>query len=332
MAMFNCPKCYKTIAELPESGELIALCSNCRFKFQVVRGKVIERSSKQQPGRKSSPIRHYVFRIELPHRRTEVTEFDQTGTDEGIQARRGDDVAVVYSMRDTKREELLAVHNLTTGDSHAIGTPGQKASSTANTLGFMAGAAVGAICFAASIPFFFSAVLAGGTWAGAVYLLRQRLAPVHLLEPEAQALLERKHSWLSEKLRLEEARARVVGDIADRERLRQRLVDLRRKMLEVGLDAYKTRLASIDVALAALDRQMTLDLSLREGYDRSIKMIEIEQETSTANEVFPDDLTPLVLEKLDELKALEAKQADLARELEANVEIEQLLRPTRSSL
>jgi len=332
MAMFNCPKCFKTIGELPESGELIALCSNCRYKFQVLRGKVLERSSKQQPGRKSSPVRHYVFRVELPHHRTEVTEFDQMGVDESIQARRNDDLAVVYSMRGTKREDLLALHNLTTGESHALGTPGQKASSTANTLGFMVGAAVGAVSFAASVPIVFTIMLAGSTWAGAVFLLRQRLAPIHELEPEARALLERQHSWLSEKLRLEEARARVAGDITDRERLRQRLFDLRRKMLEVGLDVYKARLASIDLALAALDRQMTLDVSLRDGYDRSIKMIEIEQETSSANEVFPDDLTPIVLEKLDELKALAAKQADLARELEANVEIEQLLRPSRSSL
>jgi len=332
MALFNCPKCFRTIGELPERGELVALCSNCRFKFQLLRGRVLERSSKQQPGRKSNPIRHYVLRLELPHRLNEVTEFDQIGTDDSVHARRGDDVAVVYSLRGTQREELLAIHNLTTGESHAVGTPGEKSSSTAATLGFLAGAVVGAVSWGVGLPFVAALVFGGGLSVATAFFLRRRLAPVHDIEPEAQALLERKHSWLSEKLRLEDARARVAADISDRERLRNRLVDLRRKMLEVGLEAYKPRLASIDVALAALDQQMTLDRNLCEGYDRSIKMIEIEQEsTSAADQVFSDDLTPVVVEKLEELKALEAKQADLARELEANVEIEQLLRSGRSS-
>ncbi len=331
MALFNCPKCFKTIGELPERGELVALCSSCRFKFQLVRGRVLERSSKQQPGRKSNPMRHYVIRLELPHRLNEVTEFDQIGTDDSVHARRGDDVAVVYSLRGTQREELLAIHNLTTGESHAIGTPGEKSSSTAATLGFLAGAVFGALTFATGLSFMIALLLGTAMSLSTAFVLRRRLAPVHELEPDAQAILERKHSWLTEKLRLEEARARVAADIADRERLRNRLVDLQRKMLEVGLDAYKPRLASIDVALAALDSQMTLDRHLCDGYDRNIKMIEIEQEsTSTADQVFSDDLTPLVVEKLEELKALEAKQADLARELEANVEIEQLLRSGRS--
>jgi len=330
MAMFNCPKCYKTIAELPKSGSVIAMCSDCRFKYEVVRGKLLERSTSRASGQRDNPTRHYHLKLEVQSGRAEVTEFDYRGLEEVVHAQRADDMAVVYSMRGARREELLAIHNLTTGESHGLGRPGQKSSTYAAAFGFAAGAIVFGV-LVGPYPFLLALGVAGATWAGLAKLLRMFLAPVHKLPADQRSSLERTHTWLAEKLRLVEARTRVVGDIADRQRVRQRLIDLRRKMLEVGLDAYRARLASIDVALAALDRQMTLDLSLRDGYDRSIKMIEIEQEASTADELFPEDLTPVVIDKLEELKALEAQQKDLARELEANAEIEQLLRSGRSA-
>jgi hypothetical protein len=328
MAMFNCPKCLKTIGELPESGALIALCTDCQFKYLAIRGKLLERNSTAPRGHRDNPTRRYLLKLELPNRQTEITEFDQKGLVEVAHARRTDDIVIVYSMRGAKREELLAVHNLTSGESYALSAPGQKSESASDAWGAFAGLAVGSLSLVA-VPLVPALLIGLFTAIGTGVMLRRRLAPVHVLDADALERLERKHSWLSEKLRLEEARARVECDIEDRERVRRRLVDLRRKMLEVGLDAYKPRLASIDVALATLDKQMVLDKSLHDGYDRSIKMIEIEQEASSADEIIPDDLTPIVFEKLDELKALEEKQAELARELEANAEIEQLLRSGR---
>jgi len=329
MAMFNCPTCYKTIGELPKSGTLLVLCADCHFKYEVLRGRLIERTSVRVGGPNNDPIRRYVFRLDVPNRDAASVKFARQGPEEVLQARPGDDVVIVHTMRGSRREEVLAAHNLTTGESFAINAPGRRSKTTADTWGVAVGILLGGGMLLI-VPLFPAALFGLFAAIGTSYVLAQRLRPVHDVQPDEQVFLERKQSWLSEKLRLQEARARIDGDIADRQRARQCLVDLQHKMLEVGLDAYKPRLHSIDVALAVLDKQTALDLSLRDGYDRSIKMIEIEQDASAAEDIFPDDLTPIVLEKLDELKALEEQQAELARELETNVEIEQLLRTGRS--
>jgi len=55
-------------------------------------------------------------------------------------------------------------------------------------------------------------------------------------------------------------------------------------------------------------------------------MVEIELESGEATEQLETDVAPVLLEKLDELKELEERQADLVRELQANLEVDQLLR------
>lgn len=55
-------------------------------------------------------------------------------------------------------------------------------------------------------------------------------------------------------------------------------------------------------------------------------MIDIELETGEATDQLEADIAPVLLQKLDELKELEERQADLMRELQANLEVEQLLR------
>lgn len=108
--------------------------------------------------------------------------------------------------------------------------------------------------------------------------------------------------------------------------LRQRLLGLRGKMIELGLPAYTARIATMDSGLAMLDRQIEMDRLLCDGYDRSIKMIEIELEAGPATDQMNADVSAALEDSMEELRALEASQAELARLLEANVEVELLLR------
>lgn len=108
--------------------------------------------------------------------------------------------------------------------------------------------------------------------------------------------------------------------------VRQRLVRLRERMRELGLAAYEPRIASIDRAVATIDRQVDVISRLRDGYDRSIRMIEIELEAGAAAETLSEDVGAMIVSAIRELKSLEASQAELARQLEANIEVEQLLR------
>ena len=122
----------------------------------------------------------------------------------------------------------------------------------------------------------------------------------------------------------------VEQSLSQNDARRQRLLSLGNKMLDVGLDVYKPRFAAIDRGLATLDRQKAIDVSLRDGYLLALKMVEIELESGEATEQLDTDVSDVLGQKLDELKELEERQADLVRELEANLEVEQLLRGRES--
>ena len=134
-----------------------------------------------------------------------------------------------------------------------------------------------------------------------------------------QRLLEQKDMCLKRLALVEES-------VSHNEARRQRLLRLGNKMLDVGLDVYKPRFAAIDRGLATLDRQRAIDVSLRDGYLLALKMVEIELETGEATEQMETDVSGVLLQKLEELRELEERQADLVRELQANLEVEQLLR------
>ena len=126
--------------------------------------------------------------------------------------------------------------------------------------------------------------------------------------------------------KLTASRAYHVTMLHEKGALRRRLVTLRDKMQVVALPAYRHRIESIDVALVTIDKQIAIATQLREGYDKSITMIEIELESGAAAHHMHEDISALIAESIHELRTIEESQAELARQLEANVEVELLLR------
>ena len=126
--------------------------------------------------------------------------------------------------------------------------------------------------------------------------------------------------------KLTASRAYHVNMLHEKGALRRRLVALRDKMEVVALPAYRHRIASIDVALVTIDKQMAIAAQLREGYDKSITMIEIELESGAAAHHMHEDISALIAESIHELRTIEETEKELGRQLEANVEVELLLR------
>ena len=160
-------------------------------------------------------------------------------------------------------------------------------------------------------------------------LLKRRLAPsvpVRYLSRDSRAQFATAQRLSAAKGGLMLSRSEHAAALKNRQGLRQRLMGLRAKMVELALPAYGPRIESIDTGVAMLDRQIEMDRLLCEGYDRSITMIEIELEAGPAADQMNEDVSAALAASMLELKELEASQADLARELEANVEVELLLR------
>ena len=189
------------------------------------------------------------------------------------------------------------------------------------TIAFLVGAfdgGVGAALISASF---------GGIACG-VLLKRQmtREVPVRYMSPDTHAAFATATRLRRAKATLTRSRGERTSALRDREHLRNRLTGLRQRMEDLTLAAYRPRIASIGAALVMLDRQIDMDVRLRNAYDRNIKMIEIELDAGVAADQMNEDVSAAIVSAMGELRALEECQAELERQLEANVEVEQLLR------
>src|SRR4051812_45877302 len=143
--MVTCPKCSKPLGEIGPEGLLEAVCANCKFKFQVLRGRLAGGSSREVTLREptmSEPgayRREYELRVERRNGRFEAFQFTIPGGDDSIDMQPGDTVAVVHSMRGKAREELLDVYDLTTGRRFPVTSPGSRSRMIAGVGGGIAG-------------------------------------------------------------------------------------------------------------------------------------------------------------------------------------------------
>ncbi len=330
--MFACPNCTHAVGEYPEHGRLAVVCSRCGFKYEVVGGEVVGFSSRlvtDAPARTNqAPItsREFELRVRLDARTIERFAFATSRDDEWITLRPGDRAAIVCSLRGEAREELLFIVNRTVGERFVIAKPGQRARGRALVGGGVAGLAVGGVALAAAMPIWFAAGAAVLVGVGARKVLAHLLRPVHALATGERQALEVRQGLLDEKRRMLDRRADVVAAIDRRGESQQRLLALRTRMAAVGGEVYAARIAAVDGALRMLGDQRAVDERLVRAYDRSLDIIGIEYDATATVDALALDDGSVLAERMAELREVEAHHAQLTRELEANAEVEKLLR------
>ena len=334
--MFVCPKCGTSLGEIGATGVLEAVCSGCRHKFQVLRGRCVELTSGLVAAERhvfTSLARRYwrayELRLDLPASLIVLTFHTRSPAD-SITLRRGDVVSVVHTMIGSVREDLVHVVNDTTGERFPLGSVGGKARRKASVGSAIVAASVAVVAIIGGAS---GAIIIGAplfalvpSWLG----LSRLFTPVQAISPGAQAelaaqqaLLDRKQVMLSHKMRID-------ADGHDKLTLIARLTELQRKMRAVALASYEPRIEAVGTALAALDAQLALDRQLSACYERSIMMVDIEYETGVASGALDRDASAEVAEKLEELRELEERHAHMTRELEAHGEIARLLKPANT--
>ena len=332
--MFVCPKCGTSLGETGPTGVLEAVCSRCRYKFQVMRGRVVELTSSlatAQPqqvftSRAGPFVRAYELRLDLPESLI-VLSFHKRGAADAIALRRGDLVSIVHTMRGAAREDLLSVVNDTTGERFPLGSVGSRARRKASVGSAIAAISVAVVAIATGAP---EAIMIGvplfalaSSWFG----LNRFFTPVQALSTGKHAELAAQQGLLGRKQAMQSHKMRVDADTSEKLALIARLSELQRKMRAVALASYEPRIEAIGSALAALDAQVALDRQLSACYDRSIMMVDIEYESGIASGALDRDAGAEMTEKFDELRALEERHAHMTRELEAHGEIARLLSP-----
>jgi|GEM_PF-6068057 len=330
--MFVCPKCGTSLGETGPTGVLEAVCSGCRYKFQVMCGRVVELTSGLVPVQyrftsfANRYQRAYELRLDLPTSLI-VLGLHTRGSDDSITVRRGDIVSVVHTMKGSVREDLLSLVNETTGERFSLGSISGKARRWASLGSGVVATSVAVVAIAAGAS---EAVVIGvplfalvSSWLG----LTRYLSPVQTLSPGVRAGLGVQQGLLGRKQVMQSHKRRIDADGHAKLALIARLTELQRKMRSVALPSYEPRIDAIGSALAALDAQLALDRQLSACYERSIMMVDIEYESGVARGALDTDAGEEMTEKFDELRALEERHAHMTRELEANGEIARLLDP-----
>ncbi|HEX5971079.1 MAG TPA: hypothetical protein VFY85_04080 [Gemmatimonadaceae bacterium] len=329
--MFLCPKCNASLGEVGPSGILEEVCSRCHYKFQVLKGRLTDRASqevllrRETPGQRAEYRRDYELRLELPDR-YEILSLCTSGPDDQIPVRPGDTVSFVHTMNGDRREDLLFITDHTTGEQYGIGRIGAIARKRAALIALLLGIGTAIFTHIAGASGTFILVYSLVVMAGSMMLLSRKLSPMMSLPEEEQAILASRQELLEQKRQMLLQRDRIDADRREKSATIGRLRELQDKMRSVGLDAYQSRIETMDRAIATLAEQVALDERLLVAYTRNISILEIEYETGTATTALSSDAGTEISLKRDELRALEAQHADLSRELEANEEVERLLK------
>lgn len=330
--MFNCPNCETLAGEYPDVGVSTVVCANCTYKYELSTGTIAGFTSQSVEVRGRSEGQHALYArkfeltIAISSRETLRFTFGTERDDEWIRLSRGETATVVYSMRETRREELLFVVNRTTGERFILGTPNTRSKNRAALIGVLSAAMGGVAMLFLEVPGPLIIVGAIALGSGVGMALRPLFAPKHVLRSDERAELSARKSMLEEKRELLKLRGDVIGDVETRDALYKRLSDLRARMVAVKVEAYAGRIEAIDRALASLDAQLAVDRQLAAEYDRTLQIIEIEYDATVTADVIPTDGASVLEERLAELKSAVEMRAETTRRLSANAEVEKLLR------
>ena len=149
----DCPACCQKLY-FPNSSanyEYLqeGICIKCRYKYTLEQGKVVVFNSTVETrpssiyGNKSTVKykRTYQVRLLNANKTVKSLEFSTPGQQEQLAALPGDELLLLYIMRETKQEDLTWIKNQTTTQSYLLQKPGAKALSMGTKAGFLVFAA-----------------------------------------------------------------------------------------------------------------------------------------------------------------------------------------------
>lgn len=323
--LLHCPSCSRPIADLHAVATEVT-CPACQHQFGIVYGKLSKRSSIPEAllflsaKLPSFYKRHYTLQITTPDRTLKQLQFSIPGQADQIPVHHGDIISALYTMRGYVMNKLVAITNHTTGKRYVLSTPIPSASHLVVPLGVLATGLL--LC-----SYITGVSLIATTVVGALGMLAL-LKVTHIAQLSTPSLetigregtrLLADQRLLVQKRKIQQRVEELDHDCKANQVLIAQLDALKQKMANFDPHLYSARIFRTTSAIKLIDQQITNTRRLIREYKHTLKMIEIEIETSWIADQLPegDDFIRTIVRKLEELKAIEEQNQSLKLQLSA---------------
>jgi len=325
-----CPTCDRVIADLHhKTSQKQVRCSSCGQQYGVVYGKLSRRSSIQEVLlylRSTLPSfykRHYTFQITTADRTLKHLQFSIPGKADVVPVHSGDIVSVLYTMQGYVMKKLVAIANHTTGKQYVLPTP--IPSSTHHTA-LLLTAITGfvTISFLSGLNLVLTSMLSALSVLAYLKLAHtaQLTNPCLEDQPIGRRLLADQR-LLAQQRQMQQRVEELRHERQSSQVLIEQLETLKQKMSHVDQVLYSKRIHRVTGAVNILKQQIVNNHRLVREYERTLKMIDIEIETSWIADQLPDaeNFNRTIIERLSELKAIEDQNQNLKLQLAAYEEV-----------
>jgi hypothetical protein len=325
----HCPDCDRAIVNFQPTAQQVT-CASCQREYGIVYGKLSKYSSIHEAllylNAKLPRFykRHYTLQITTPDRTLRLLQFSLPGKVDRVPTQAGDLVSALYTLHGNVMQTLVAINNHTTGKRYVLPKPIPSASQHVATVGTAVMGLLLCTYFSGMSLFLASSVSAIGLL---VYLKLTNTA--QLTQPALETQGREGTRLLADQRLLRQQRKieRRLGELEHDSKANQVLVSqlesLHRKMAHLDQSLYVDRIHRTQSAIALIGQQTANNQRLVQEYRRTLKMIEIEVETSWIADQLPDadNFCRQILLKLEELKAIEDQNQALKFQLAAYEEV-----------
>ncbi len=322
-----CPACHRAIADLnPKTAPDQVHCDACGQQYGVLYGKLARRSSVHEALlylRSNFPSfykRHYTLQITTADRTLKQLQFSIPGKADVVPVRSGDIVSVLYTMQGYVMQKMVAIANHTTGKQYVLPHP-VLSKPYQRLLLLIAIAVFSGLAWFLGISWWGRSLVYVGMLLAYYKLTHQ----AHLTSPDltqhasmGQRLLDDQR-LLNQHRKIEQRIAELKHERRSQEVLIQQLETLKQKMAALDPTLYSARIYRATGAINILKQQIVNHQRLVREYERTLKMIDIEIDTSWIADQLPDaeNFSRTIVERLTELQDIEAQNRDLALQLTA---------------
>ncbi len=320
----KCPACSKWLyfPNFSECSEeyLESICSSCKYKYAFMTATVQSFEWEFEPLDNNKYTQHpltkgiYRYQVHLIRKdgMAKAVRFSILEKSRKFLALTGDEVSIVYTMREKRLKDLVWIENKTRGQNLLILNPRMQACSQGLILGIMTLVIsyMMTSLFNISTNKLFWAIAIPSSVGVSTYVIRRQEFRVR--DRQEIARLNYEQQLLLKRFNLEQRTQVLQQEMKNSSSLIYRLDALRQKMLNAPEELYAHRVETVSKGIDTLSQQLDLTENLITGYTQILNMLAIDYETSQLAEQIPEDLTGTILGHLDEMKVIEARKEELS--------------------